>query len=83
LILRLRNPAKSVMTDETAAPALLIHGGTRLPSVEVDSYNVEIRDKDFSAIASPRARSARSSTICASCCASKAKILSATVRPKI
>src|SRR5262249_17547881 len=38
--------AKSVMTDETAAPALPIHGGTRLPSVEVDSYNVEIRDED-------------------------------------
>jgi hypothetical protein len=46
LILRLRNPAKSVMTDQAAAPALPIHGGTRLPSVEVDSYNVEIRDED-------------------------------------
>jgi hypothetical protein len=34
------------MTDETAAPALPIHGGTRLPSVVVDSYNVEIRDED-------------------------------------
>ena len=37
--------AKSVMTDQTAAPALLIHGGTPLPSVVVDSYNVEIREQ--------------------------------------
>jgi predicted NBD/HSP70 family sugar kinase len=34
------------MTDQTAAPALPVHGGTRLPSVVVDSYNVEIRDED-------------------------------------
>jgi len=33
------------MTDQTAAPALLIHGGTPLPSVVVDSYNVEIREQ--------------------------------------
>jgi predicted NBD/HSP70 family sugar kinase len=34
------------MTDQTAASALPVHGGTRLPSVEVDSYNVETRDAE-------------------------------------
>ena len=33
------------MTDQTAnLPALAAHGSTRLPSVEVDSYNLETRD---------------------------------------
>ena len=30
----------------TAQSSLAAHGGTRLPSVEVDSYNIEARDKD-------------------------------------
>jgi predicted NBD/HSP70 family sugar kinase len=35
------------MSDTAAAPSsLAAHGGTRLPSVEVDSYNIEARDKD-------------------------------------
>jgi len=34
------------MTDQTAAPAVPVHGDTRLPSVGVDSYNVEIRDDE-------------------------------------
>jgi hypothetical protein len=40
------------MADQTAdLPALAVHGGTHLPSVEVDSYNLEIRDdEDFLAI---------------------------------
>jgi predicted NBD/HSP70 family sugar kinase len=33
------------MADQTAdLPALAVHGGTHLPSVEVDSYNLETRD---------------------------------------
>jgi predicted NBD/HSP70 family sugar kinase len=35
------------MSDTATAPSsLAAHGGTRLPSVEVDSYNIEARDKD-------------------------------------
>jgi hypothetical protein len=35
------------MADQTAdLPALAVHGGTHLPSVEVDSYNLEIRDDE-------------------------------------
>jgi hypothetical protein len=36
-----------VMGDQTAdLPALAVHGGTHLPSVEVDSYNLETRDDE-------------------------------------
>ena len=35
------------MSDQTATlPALPVHGATRLPSVDVDSYNLEIRDDE-------------------------------------
>ena len=35
------------MTNQTTdRSALAVHGGTHLPSVEVDSYNVEIRDDE-------------------------------------
>jgi predicted NBD/HSP70 family sugar kinase len=35
------------MTNQTAdLPALAVHGGTHLPSVEVDSYNLETRDDE-------------------------------------
>jgi predicted NBD/HSP70 family sugar kinase len=35
------------MVDQTTdLPALAVHGGTHLPSLEVDSYNVEIRDDE-------------------------------------
>jgi ROK family len=35
------------MTDQTATlPALPVHGGKRLPSVEVDSYNLETKDDE-------------------------------------
>src|SRR6266446_681103 len=37
--------SECIMTDPTAnLPALAVHGSTRLPSVEVDSYNLETRD---------------------------------------
>jgi len=34
------------MTDQLTAPALAVHGGTRLPSVDVDSYNIETKDDE-------------------------------------
>ena len=35
------------MTDQsTASPTVVTHGPTRLPSVEVDSYNVELKDDE-------------------------------------
>jgi hypothetical protein len=34
------------MADQTSAPALAAHGSARLPSVEVDSYNLESKDED-------------------------------------
>jgi hypothetical protein len=35
------------MADQTAdLPALAVHGGRHLPSVEVDSYNLETRDDE-------------------------------------
>jgi hypothetical protein len=35
------------MTDQiTASPTVPAHGATRLPAVEVDSYNVEIKDDE-------------------------------------
>jgi hypothetical protein len=34
------------MTDQTTAPVLPVHGGKHLPSVEVDGYNLEIRDDE-------------------------------------
>jgi hypothetical protein len=34
------------MTNQTADPGLPVHGGTHLPSVEVDSYNIETRDNE-------------------------------------
>src|SRR5476651_657470 len=34
------------MTDTTTGPTIAAHGATRLPAVEVDSYNVEIKDDE-------------------------------------
>jgi hypothetical protein len=34
------------MSDQTTLPAGLTHGATRLPSVLVESYNVEVKDED-------------------------------------
>jgi len=34
------------MTDTTAAPALTAHGASRLPSVDIESCNVELEDED-------------------------------------
>jgi hypothetical protein len=34
------------MADATTLPSIAEHGATRLPSVEVDSYNIEIKDND-------------------------------------
>ena len=34
------------MAEQTTLPAIAAHGATRLPSVEVDSYNVEIKDDE-------------------------------------
>ena len=35
------------MRDKVAErPVLIAHGGERLPSVEIDSYNLELRDED-------------------------------------
>ena len=32
------------MSEQTALPAVAAHGAHRLPSVHVDSYNLEIKD---------------------------------------
>ena len=32
--------------QKTAAPGVATHGATRLPSVEVESYNVELKDDE-------------------------------------
>jgi hypothetical protein len=34
------------MTDQSTLPAGLAHGTTRLPSVIVENYNVEVKDED-------------------------------------
>jgi hypothetical protein len=34
------------MTDTTAAPALTAHGASPLPSVDIESCNVELEDED-------------------------------------
>ena len=34
------------MTESTTAPAIARHGAKRLPSVDVESYNVELRDHE-------------------------------------
>ena len=34
------------MTDVSIQPALASHGGARLPSVEVDDYNAELKDDE-------------------------------------
>ena len=34
------------MAETTTLPALPVHGGKRLPSVEVDSYNLETKDDE-------------------------------------
>jgi hypothetical protein len=34
------------MPDQTTLPAVAAHGARRLPSVEVDSYNVELKDNE-------------------------------------
>lgn len=40
-------PAEVRMTDQTTTlPALPVHGGKRLPAVDVDSYNLETKDDE-------------------------------------
>ena len=34
------------MAEQTTLPAIAAHGASRLPSVEVDSYNVELKDDE-------------------------------------
>ena len=34
------------MADTPAAPAVAPHGSHRLPAVDVDSYNVELKDDE-------------------------------------
>jgi hypothetical protein len=34
------------MSDTTTLPVIAAHGSARLPAVEVDSYNVEIKDDE-------------------------------------
>jgi predicted NBD/HSP70 family sugar kinase len=34
------------MTDATTLPTIAAHGATRLPAVEVDSYNIEVKDDE-------------------------------------
>jgi ROK family len=38
--------ARKNMSPPTALPAVAAHGATRLPSVDLDSYNVEIKDDE-------------------------------------
>ena len=46
------------MIEPTTLPAVAAHGSRRLPSVEVDSYNVQLKDnEDSQAIARVEARS--------------------------
>ena len=47
--------------DTLTTTGIARHGATRLPSVDVDSFNIELKDDEgFLAIAPARARSARS-----------------------
>jgi predicted NBD/HSP70 family sugar kinase len=47
LVLSFASYFELLMADQTAdLPALAAHGGTHLPSVEVDSYNLETRDDE-------------------------------------
>src|SRR5262249_658345 len=41
-----KTPNGNCMADQATTTELPVHGGTRLPSVEVDSYNLEIKDDD-------------------------------------
>jgi hypothetical protein len=34
------------MPDKAALPTVAAHGATRLPSVDLDSYNVELKDDE-------------------------------------
>ena len=34
------------MSEKTTLPAVAAHGATRLPSVDLDSYNVELEDDE-------------------------------------
>ena len=34
------------MSEQTTLPAVAAHGARRLPSVDVDSYNVELKDSE-------------------------------------
>src|SRR5688500_18466318 len=34
------------MTEQTTLPSVAAHGSLRLPAVEVDSYNVELKDDE-------------------------------------
>lgn len=34
------------MSESNTLPAVAAHGGRRLPSVDVDSYNVELKDDE-------------------------------------
>ena len=38
--------SRDSMAETATLPALPVHGGKRLPSVEVDSYNLETKDED-------------------------------------
>ena len=34
------------MNEKVTSPAIADHGASRLPAVDVDSYNIELRDED-------------------------------------
>src|ERR1700721_542834 len=38
--------AESIMADTVSTPTLAAHGAARLPAVEVESYNVELKDDE-------------------------------------
>jgi hypothetical protein len=42
----LNEPEEIIMVGTIALPTIAEHGATRLPSVEVDSYNIELRDDE-------------------------------------
>ena len=37
---------KERVKEKIKGPAIAAHGASRLPSVDVDSYNIELRDED-------------------------------------
>ena len=34
------------MSEKTTLPAVAAHGASRLPSVDIDSYNIELKDDE-------------------------------------